>query len=770
MSGGDYGDMDQMLRAALAYAEMGFAVFPCISPGKAPLTEHGFKDATKDAEVIRALWLSHPGANVGIATGAISGIVVLDIDPRHAGDDTLEALEAHYGKLPETPTVLTGGGGVHSYFRHPGGIVSNSAGKVGQGIDVRGDGGYVIAPKSMHESGNRYLWEVSSRIDQMPLADAPPWLRELMVGAEVTRTSDAKRFDPPSIFQDGTRNEYLYRTARSAHAKFKLNADELLNLLHGINQSRCRPPIDEVELATIANNAATQADRSDFKPPPVVDPDVERLAKLAPLEYDKCRKEEAKRLKVRVDTLDDAVAKARKKDQQAASGIELRKIVPWSAPVEACALFDEVRNFVKRFLVLTPEQLTTIVLWILFAHAFEVAEVSPRLALLSPKKRCGKSTAERVLGLLCPSPLTASNISPAAIFRTIETIKPTLLLDEVDSFASGGKQKSERSEEIRGILNSGHTREQAFVIRNVKQGDDWVPRQFSTWAPIVYAAIGRLPDTWEDRSIKLTMKRRLKTEKVEKMTRRNLRAVQKQAAELASKLVRWAQDNLESLRIAEPKIPAGLNDRAEDNWDLLLAIADRAAGEAWGNDARAAAVSLSGDRDQDADDSFDIKLLADIREILGGTGNRTIGSTDLCTKLAAMESSPWGSMRPNDKPITPRRLAAMLKPFEVHPKKAADRNEYDLADLDNVFSRYLPISAFQTSKAPRTVGGVAQNDDLQTSSDGGLKSADAHTERTGSGRLEVHNGKIDVDAEREAEIDRLAAADAAKGEEDEEVS
>jgi putative DNA primase/helicase len=206
-------------------------------------------------------------------------------------------------------------------------------------------------------------------------------------------------------------------------------------------------------------------------------PAVGHLAQLSPLEYDQSRRAEAKRLGVRVETLDDEVAKARKPAQgTGTAAIDLPIIVPCSEPVGSCLLFNDLQNFIRRFLVLSPEQLTAIVLWILFAHAFEVAEISPRLALLSPKKRCGKSTAERILGLLCPRPLTASNISPSAIFRTIETLKPTLMLDEVDSFASGGKQKSERSEEIRGILNSGHTREQAFVIRNTKQGDDWVPR------------------------------------------------------------------------------------------------------------------------------------------------------------------------------------------------------------------------------------------------------------------------------------------------------
>ncbi len=359
--------------AALAYAQRyRFRVFPCRVHAKTPLVEHGFKEATNEPARIRTWWTQWPDANVAIATGAVSGILVLDVDPRHGGDDTLEALQAQNAKLPQTPTVLTGGGGLHFYFRHPGGVVPNSAGKVAQGIDVRGDGGYVIAPRSIHESGNRYLWEVSSRIDEIPLAEIPQWLLKRMMEAS-SATGEQPRFSPRPVFEDGTRNEYLYRTARSAHAKFKLNADELLNLLRGINQSRCKPPLDESELAKIAHNAATQSDRPDFKAS-AIDPDVERLAKLSPLEYAKSRKAEAKKLGVPVGTLDGEVAKARKQYQPAATAaaIEVPKIVPWPEPLEACSLFDEVRNFIKRFLVLSPEQLTAVVLWIVFAHAFEV--------------------------------------------------------------------------------------------------------------------------------------------------------------------------------------------------------------------------------------------------------------------------------------------------------------------------------------------------------------------------------------------------------------
>ena len=150
--------------AALKYAAQGLSVFPCKPRGKTPLTKHGLKDATCDLDQIKAWWDRWPEANVAIATGAISGTIVLDVDPRHGGDDSLATLEASFGKLPETPTVLTGGGGLHIYFRHPGIEIPNSAGRVGPGIDVRGDGGYVIAPPSIHASGNEYLWKRPARI------------------------------------------------------------------------------------------------------------------------------------------------------------------------------------------------------------------------------------------------------------------------------------------------------------------------------------------------------------------------------------------------------------------------------------------------------------------------------------------------------------------------------------------------------------------------------------------------------------------------------
>ena len=176
--------LSAMGEAALRLAARGFAVFPC--SGKRPLTRHGCKDATKDPEKIRSLWTQHPDANIGLATGAISGIVGLDIDLEPGGEESLAKLEAANAPLPPTLTARTGGGGRHLLYRYPGAHVGNSAGQLGRGLDVRGDGGYVIAPPSRHPGGGAYAW-----IDEREPAELPPWLAKLIVAPNAPSTATA---------------------------------------------------------------------------------------------------------------------------------------------------------------------------------------------------------------------------------------------------------------------------------------------------------------------------------------------------------------------------------------------------------------------------------------------------------------------------------------------------------------------------------------------------------------------------------------------------
>jgi hypothetical protein len=163
---------NERLDAALGYAGKGWQVFPvhavidgrctcgdpsCRYPGKHPRTLHGFKDATTDPKVINTWWSNWPDANVAIVTGAQSGLVVLDIDPRNRGFESLAELISMNGEIPRTLRSRTGGGGRHIFFQHPGHHVKSHT--MMPGIDLKGDGGYVVAPPSIHASGERYEWE-----------------------------------------------------------------------------------------------------------------------------------------------------------------------------------------------------------------------------------------------------------------------------------------------------------------------------------------------------------------------------------------------------------------------------------------------------------------------------------------------------------------------------------------------------------------------------------------------------------------------------------
>ncbi len=365
-------------------------------------------------------------------------------------------------------------------------------------------------------------------------------------------------------------------------------------------------------------------------------------------------------------------------DARGAGAIAFQDPDLWSEAVPGGALLAKLEQTVGRYLALGADQMVPFILWVLLAHAHEAFEISPILALTSPDKGCGKSTALALLSALVPRPLTSANITPSAVFRVTDYFKPTLLLDEADTFISD-------SEGLRGILNSGHMRSQAYVTRVT--GDDHQVSMFSTWTPKAIALIGELPATLADRSVTIRMRRRSRSETIERLQLHRLGDME----DLRSMAARWAMDHVDELRFADPDIPSSITrDRARDNWRPLLSIADLV-GEEWPRRARESAGRLCALAAGDT--SVGILLLEDLRALFQSRGMVRLVSEEILDYLRRMEERPWPEWR-DRSPLSARQLAAILHPFGINPIKwrqdEVTRRGYEPAHFTDAFSRYLP--------------------------------------------------------------------------------
>lgn len=365
--------------------------------------------------------------------------------------------------------------------------------------------------------------------------------------------------------------------------------------------------------------------------------------------------------------------------QPSAGGDEhtfLAPVKPWPQPVDGAILLDELALVFNRHMDLPKGAADALALWVMHSHAHDAAQHSPILFVSSPTKRCGKTNLLSVLQLLVPKPLSAANVTPATIFRSIDLWKPTLLIDEADTFIS---EKSE----LRGVLNFGHRRSQAHVLRCV--GENNIPKPFSTWCPKTFAAIGRLDPTLEDRSIIIELRRKLKTVRVERVPVRD-----DAYDELRRKATRWAEDHMARLEQADPKVPEALSNRARDNWTPLLAIAEIAGGD-WPERAANSARQLSS---RDDDEGEPEMLLYDLRTIFSQENAEAMWTETIIEALIEIEGRPWADLT-RGRPINAHTLARFLKPFHVFPRKMRidgsrqKRSGYERKRLEPVWRRYI---------------------------------------------------------------------------------
>ena len=266
--------MTTLLRTALAFSDLGMRVLPlhtslpgprctcgeadCDNIGKHPRIKRGCHGAERDRDQLRRWWNRRPDANLGLATGAMSGIFVVDVDPRHGGDETLRALEGEHGSIPPTWRFLTGGGGEHIVFRFPEGTrLGNSAGRLGEGLDTRGDGGFIVAPPSLHASGRAYAFSVDHHPADVLLADVPEWLlarlRAPKDNGKPGGLPHALRGLAEHDAPEGRRNQTL--AALSGHLlRHRVDPYAVVEIARCWNKARCRPPMADDEVIAVVNS------------------------------------------------------------------------------------------------------------------------------------------------------------------------------------------------------------------------------------------------------------------------------------------------------------------------------------------------------------------------------------------------------------------------------------------------------------------------------------------------------------------------------------
>jgi putative DNA primase/helicase len=440
--------------------------------------------------------------------------------------------------------------------------------------------------------------------------------------------------------------------------------------------------------------------------------EIERLVKLDAIEYDREREKAAERLGVRVGTLDDEVKKRRQASRGESDESPHWRVEPWGDPVDGATLLAEIADIFSRYVVLPRHAATVLALWVMHTWCIDASDISPYLIVNSPEKRCGKTTVLIILLFVTRRSELASNISPAAIFRYIEREKPALLIDEADSFLKGNN-------ELRGILNSGHTRAAAYVIRTVEISGDHVAKRFSTWAPKAIAAIGNLADTLADRSITINMQRKRGDQHVERLRRRD----NAEFAQLRRMALRWVNDNTEALSAGGRQLAPVVRHRRPRRWD-------------WPNLARAAALVLSG---VDEPNSLSTLILADIRAAFR-PGESEAATKVLIDRLTADPERPWADYR-KGKPITDRQLAALLKPFgitseTVHPPGQPDAKGYRRTRFEEAWSLYLPAENDNSdvSKPPAREGSRDASEGADAGrSPGSAQSAASETSKRPSG-------------------------------------
>jgi putative DNA primase/helicase len=408
--------------------------------------------------------------------------------------------------------------------------------------------------------------------------------------------------------------------------------------------------------------------------------EIERLARLEPIDYEAARTEAAKRLGVRAKILDREVTDTRRAlrldgeiDDGQGRAAKIADVLPWHEPLDGDQIATMLAAAVKTYAVVPDHAADVIAIWVLHTWLVNMFTMSPRLAITSPTKGCGKTTILRVLNKVTRRPRRAGSISPPALFRAVEQFQPTLLLDETEKYVEYGS-------DLHALLNEGHCKG-GTVMRVL--GEKLELREFSVFGAVAFAHNGHLPDDLEQRSIIIEMQRRRADEQLEDLPDDRAGSFEI----IARKCARWAGDNAGELDDVDPDM-VGLINRTADNWRPLFAIADLI-GSDWPHRIREAAAKLAPRESE----SVGPMLLADIKALFDHENTDKLWSEDICKALAAMEGRPWAEFGMGRKPISKNQLARLLDGFHVKPASVRQRDRtqkgYYRHQFEELWQRYV---------------------------------------------------------------------------------
>jgi len=415
---------------------------------------------------------------------------------------------------------------------------------------------------------------------------------------------------------------------------------------------------------------------------------VRAIASLPLLQRELERNRIAKERGVSKSTIDQYIKEFTKKEEAGGTAEVVTEVEPFEDEVAGAMLLDTMSEKLSKYVILPDGAREPIAVWCVLTYCYNAFRILPILGIVSPTKRCGKTTLLETLQGLVNKSLIASNISPPAVFRTIHKYNPTLLIDESDTFLKDNN-------ELRGVLNSGHTEKSAYAIRLV--GDNHETMKFSTWGPKAVSMIGTLPDTLQDRAIVIKLKRKAPGESAAKLGI----DFEDDCIDIRRMCQRWANDNIEKLSITNPDMPKTNNDRMTDNWMPLFAIADVVGGD-WPELIKKSMLKML----DVSEDEISQMLLEDIQDIFNSNGAERMFSDNLVKALKEKSERPWCDWNRGNG-LTQNGLARLLKPFGVKSKNMRiDENlkkGYELDNLKDAFKRYIftlpsesPVSSVTT--------------------------------------------------------------------------